>query len=307
MRFIGSLSTEEQAKTLEDYLLTLNVSSRVLHGSKGWELWVQDEDQRERAEQVLEEFQVSPDDPKYATAGSRARKLRREAEREAKKRQKNFVDLRERWQPVRGQFPLTVSLMVISVAVTLGVWSGERGGWIQNKLSITEYVRDGHLIRWHSGLPNVQHGEVWRLVTPIFMHFGIIHLVFNMLMLLQLGAMVEARKGTLLLLVLVLVSAVLSNLGQYWIHLPPVTYRGPAFGGMSGVVYALFGYIWMKSRYDPGSGFYLSSRSVAILIGWFFICLIGILPIANAAHAVGLGVGVAIGIAPYAWRKVRGR
>ena len=45
---------------------------------------------------------------------------------------------------------------------------------------------------------------------------------------------------------LVLVIAALSNLGQYFVS-------GPNFCGISGVVYGLFGYIWMKGRFDPAS------------------------------------------------------
>ena len=42
----------------------------------------------------------------------------------------------------------------------------------------------------------VRKGDVWRLVTPIFLHGGWIHLLFNMYMFFQFGALIETRKGT---------------------------------------------------------------------------------------------------------------
>ena len=63
---------------------------------------------------------------------------------------------------------------------------------------------------------DIERGEVWRLVTPILMHCNqILHIVFNLLMFRMLGTLIEVRRGTLRLAVLVLVSAAVSNYGQY--------------------------------------------------------------------------------------------
>ena len=70
-----------------------------------------------------------------------------------------------------------------------------------------------------------------------------------------------------------------------------------SFLGMSGVVYALFGYIWMKGLYEPEQGMIVHPNNVKIMLA-----LAGALhdrragPIANAAHFVGLVVGVAFGV-----------
>ena len=65
---------------------------------------------------------------------------------------------------------------------------------------------------------------------------------------------------------------------------------------MSGVVYGLVGYVWIRGKFDAGSGLYLHSSTVTMMLIWFFVCLVGIMgPIANAAHAAGLVSGMAWG------------
>ena len=135
-------------------------------------------------------------------------------------------------------------------------------------------------------MTEVRSGQVWRLITPIFIHFGILHLLFNMLWLKDLGFMVEQRKGTWRLAVLVLVLAELSNLAEY---LATNHFR---FGGMSGVVYGLLGYVYMKGRFDPASGLFLHQTVMIMMMIWFFLCLFNFIPnVANTAHAVGLSIG----------------
>ena len=85
--------------------------------------------------------------------------------------------------------------------------------------------------------------------------------------------------------------AACSNVLQFYVE------GSPLFGGMSGVVYGLLGYIWLRGKFDPGSGLYLHSSTVTMMIIWFFICLSGLLPfnVANTAHGVGLAMGMAWG------------
>jgi GlpG protein len=106
----------------------------------------------------------------------------------------------------------------------------------------------------------------------------------------QLGSMIEARQSALFLFGFIALSAMVSNLAQYFFG------RDVMFGGMSGVVYALAGYVWIRGKYDRSSGLYLDSQSVTILLIWLVVCFTGILgPIANGAHLAGLIVGMAWG------------
>jgi GlpG protein len=103
-----------------------------------------------------------------------------------------------------------------------------------------------------------------------------------------LGRLIEARKGSLFLLAFVLVIAIPSNLAQFILS-------GPLFGGMSGVVYGLFGYIWMKGRFAPREGLALDPTTVVIMLVWLVLGYLGMMNMANTVHTVGLIVGVTWG------------
>jgi membrane associated rhomboid family serine protease len=148
-------------------------------------------------------------------------------------------------------------------------------------------------------LPEVRRGEVWRLLTPIFLHFDLLHICFNLLWVKDLGSLIEKLSGVRVLLALVIVIGLLSNLAQFF-------FEGPFFGGMSGVVYGLLGYVWMKSKFDPGSGYVLHQQTVMVMLGWFVLCVVGVIgSVANYAHGAGLAVGVIWGFASSKMRPRR--
>ena len=79
---------------------------------------------------------------------------------------------------------------------------------------------------------------------------------------------------------------------------------------MSGVVYALFGYVWIKSKFDPGDGLFIDQSTAIILLAWFFLCFtmpVGTLSgggVANFAHAGGLISGALWGyISAARWNR----
>jgi len=138
--------------------------------------------------------------------------------------------------------------------------------------------------------------QYWRLVTPIFLHFGWLHIVFNCLWLWELGSRIEAVMGQFNMLMLCLVIALVSNLSQ-------AAYGGVGiFGGMSGVVYGLLGFAWVAPLLQPRWPIQPPAPVMLLMLGWLVACLVGLVEtlgfgaIANAAHVGGLLSGAFIGV-----------
>lgn len=148
-------------------------------------------------------------------------------------------------------------------------------------------------------LEEIRRGQIWRLITPIFIHLSILHILFNMLWFKDLGYLIEYKFGRAELITLMLVSGVISNLCQYFVS-------GPQFGGMSGVLYAMLGFVWVYKKLYNDFDYSLPARDIGIMIGWLLLCLTGLLgPIANTAHAGGLFVGMLFAVykAPVKWSR----
>jgi GlpG protein len=319
MRQIGVLPDALQARTLADYLLTLRIETQLMQEKDGWAVWVCDEDRVPQAREELEAFQKEPQAPKYTAAAPAAEAIRRDEDAEEQDYARRQTALRERMRsagkPSYGR-GLTLALLMVNVVVAvvtrLDLPSEERYRLpAMQALLIAPFHVKGPMIGWDE-LDAIRAGEVWRLITPIFIHMSFIHILFNLLVLHDLGGAIEMRRGPWRLGLLVLLTAVLSNVAQYYLgnllrldEMPRYA-PSPLFGGFSGVNYGFFGYIWMKSRFEPELGLQATPNLVIIMVGWFFLCLTGLVgSIANVAHAAGLLVGMGIALAPVAWRAVR--
>ncbi|MEW6983741.1 rhomboid family intramembrane serine protease GlpG [Colwelliaceae bacterium 6471] len=123
----------------------------------------------------------------------------------------------------------------------------------------------------------------YRIIGPAFFHFSWLHIVFNTMWWWQLGGSIEKALGKGALLNLFFVSAILSNVGQFIV-------AGENFGGLSGVVYGLVGYVWWYGWLAPKKGLTLSKPIIGILLFWLLLGYTEVLPfdMANTAHLLGL-------------------
>jgi GlpG protein len=296
VRQIGTLPKSLDARVFADYLLGLGIKTRVDDQPEGWQLWIYNEDHFAQARDELQNYVSAPDSPRYRDASLAAEAVRRKQEQIDRKFRKNDRRVADLWAyPGFRRRPLTM----IMVAVCVVVFLLQQSGWrfdVEEKLFFASYYMDptGQI---DDGLSGLRHGELWRLVTPIFMHGSILHILFNMSCLSYFGTLIEVRRGTIRLAGLVLISAVISNAGQFlWMERTDPG-KPHYFLGFSGVGYALFGYIWMKSLYEPEQGMMVHPNNINIMLLWLVLCMTGILgPIANAAHFIGLAVGVALGV-----------
>jgi len=290
MRLIGQIPNESSASTFSDYLYVQGIANEVEAEKDGWAVWIHSEDEWPKAKEMLALFLGNPSDPKFSQEAGRATELRAAAEAKVDEIEKRIFD---RTKVFRASMPYGVGgLTAILIGLCLTTHLLRNAGYeeqILRELFMTATERVGEFFQSARGLPEIRQGEFWRLFTPVMVHGSWLHVLLNMMWLLDLGSMIEGRKGTGRLGLMIVVLAVFSNLGQFYL-------KGPIFCGMSGVVYGLMGYVWMKSRYDLASGLYMHPHTVVMMIGWFFLCLIGAIPgIANGAHAAGLGLGMAWG------------
>lgn len=295
MRMIGTLPQKSQARKFSDFLLVNGIPNQVEEEADGYQLWVRDDRHLAAAERYFAEFQSNPEAETYRGQGASAGAIRARQERLAKK--SPVIDVRTHWHRLDTSIgPVTGALILLSVGITL-LAMADRSNELLDYFFITRYDVVGPYLQWSGGLPEIRHGQAWRLVTPIFIHSGVLHILFNMLWLKDLGSELERRQGSLYFSVLVLVVAILSNLGQYLL-------AGPNFGGMSGVVYGLLGYCWIRGRFDPSSGLSLNQGVVTMMIIWFVLCWTGLIGnVANWAHTFGLVAGMVWGFAAAKLRR----
>ena len=249
MRMIGQVEGEARARLFGDFLLVQGIENQV-EADKGnaWSVWIHAEEELERAKALLAEYRQNPADPKYQKLAGAAGNLKEQKRQEQLEYQKRLKKRRHLFRPMSsyGFGPVTFILIFISVVVYYIQWVMNHGDDKSvMQLFIANFSIEGNMIEWKRGLYEVRHGEIWRLFTPMFLHFSIMHIVFNMLWLRDLGSMIEARQNSFVLLILVLPIAAGSNCAQFF-------FSGPVFGGMSGVVYGLMGYIWIRGKLDPG-------------------------------------------------------
>ncbi|WP_415355074.1 rhomboid family intramembrane serine protease [Halioglobus sp. Uisw_031] len=184
--------------------------------------------------------------------------------------------------------PVTLALILLSIGGFL-MYLYTPMNWLNALSFSSSQVSD------NQGLFQAIDGQYWRLITPAFLHFGWLHIVFNCLWLWDLGRRVEQVMGHLNMFMLFLVIAVVSNASQFEFG------GGGLFGGMSGVVYGLLGFSWIAPQLQPAWPIQPPKAIMIFMVGWLVVCMSGMVEvlgfgaIANAAHLGGLLCGAVVG------------
>ena len=200
------------------------------------------------------------------------------------------VSVLPKWHIVIGHilpFPVTTLFLLLSFIGAILVGFDTHGTLIDYFTFQTLRAKYTNAL---SGI--MQHYEIWRLITPIFLHFGIGHILFNSLWLWELGRRIELIHGHIALLCLILLSGIASNITQFaYQHLI-------LFGGMSGVIYALLGYIWSWNNTAGRAKIPLPNAVMGVMLASMLLCMVGLTEVlglgatANAAHVGGLVFGL---------------
>lgn len=262
-----AFSRERDARLLADYLKFkgIRVDYRFNQADHPHSLMLLNEQQLDEARAVVQEFIQNPQDQKYQQAAWQ---------------QGAVVSLQRSgqssWLSMLRQgllSPLTSVVLILCVLV----YFASILGWFTS------------LQQWLVFQPLSQlsdNQQWWRLIGPAFMHFSALHIIFNLLWWGMLGAQIERRLGTINLLLIFLLTATFSNYAQYMAS-------GPSFGGLSGVVYGVMGFVWWCGVLRPGWGLSLSRPLVGFILVWLILGYTDMLwvKMANTAHTVGLATG----------------
>jgi GlpG protein len=264
MMRITQFNNPRMAQAFVDYMASRGVRLTIERESH-FVIMLEDESKLDMVENELAQFVRDPNHPRYQAAswhtGNTESGLRYE-------RSNIWANIRER------AGPLTMTMMIACVAVFI----------------LMQIVGDETVLGW-LGWPDgpEQYFQVWRWFSHALLHFSLLHILFNLMWWWYLGGAVEKRLGSGKLFVIMLISALLTG----WMQ---AKFSGALFGGLSGVVYALMGYCWLRGERDPESGIYLERGLMGFAIVWLIIGWYGAfgLSIANAAHVTGLLVGLAM-------------
>ncbi len=280
MREIGTISNYELADRFVNFIRSKGIEAEVRKGETDeFEVWILFEQQLSQSKTLWKEFNNKPHDLIYIEKAKEGVEIKKIAEKEMKEEIKKQARFKRKITNQSHSFNATISLIVISGLLYL--IQSRFQSEIQSFFSFSQYRG--------KNFPEILNGQIWRLFTPIFLHATFWHLFFNMMWLFQLGQMIERERGNLYLLFLTLMIGSLANTAQYLV-------TGGNFLGMSGVVYGLFGFIWVKSHVELNQNYFLSSFTIGFLLVYYLLCVFGIFGnIANTNHGVGLCSGILFG------------
>ncbi|MFJ2285686.1 rhomboid family intramembrane serine protease [Pseudomonas iridis] len=163
-------------------------------------------------------------------------------------------------------------------------------------LTFLDFRVIGEYIHFTPLADSLAAGQWWRLVTPMLIHFGILHLAMNGMWYWELGRRIESRQGSINLIGLTLLFSLVSNYAQF------VWSGATLFGGLSGVLYALLGHCWIFQLLAPNPAYRLPRGVLVMMLVWLVVCMSGLISmigfgeIANAAHVSGLLIGCFTGL-----------
>lgn len=265
---LAELNSASAAQTFAAYCLSCHWPVRVVVlAADRAELYVE-EAVAAKVQHELELFIVTPDHPKYSGAAW-------EQNQPAIQGSGSFgvLPVWQRMRKMAGVWTQTVALLCVLVFIGQQIWPVD----IYNQLkffSPWQFQQD-----WLS----------WRWLTPALLHFGVAHLMFNLLAWWLFAGRIEVYLGTRLLVMLSLFAALLSNSAQFLLD-------NDQFGGLSGVAYAVMGFVWCYGWRFKDPNVRLNHADIGIAMIFLVLGFADLLWVktANWAHLVGLLVGIGV-------------
>lgn len=264
-----AFNQQSPAHLLANYLTSQGISASVVQDEKEFVVVLDDAVHLDRAKRIAEDFLTNPTHPKYQQAAWDSGKNVQLAPSGSGFSMGNIIE-----DAIKAPFTSIVFLLCVAV-------------YVLSLLGLFAPIAQ-HLLMQPFSVLSENH-EWWRLLGPAFIHFSALHIIFNLLWWGMLGAKIERTLGVSMLLIVFLVSAAISNAAQA-LFSEPVQANLYLFGGLSGVVYAVMGFVWWLGWLRPSWGLSLPNSIVGFMLVWLVLGYADILWVnmANAAHTAGL-------------------
>ena len=299
MREIGQLPDPKSASLFSDYLLTKGMKSELRTNSdQTISVWLINESQLDESRRLLAEYLHDPDLPALASASQQAKTLRQAESKLQREYARRVVDAGSVYDSGRFLRRTPVVTMIVALSIGVSLWTN----FGKNFSVVIEYInfttpryddQDGWVI---DSLNGALGYEPWRLVAPMFLHMNFMHLLFNMSWAVNLGGMIEREKGSKMFLAIVLFTHIASCFAEYFWDIYGLEKHTILFGGFSGAIYGMIGFVWMYAQNCRGTYLRLSASDIQWALIWMVLCFTGALgPVANGAHAGGLVAGMFMG------------
>ena len=263
----------------------LTVTSKMVHGESF--------DMLGKNKKHIEEFLAAFETRKSSSADlinewqNRINSLREETIKIAAKEIEQAEELEKIMNLSKGNLYVTYAIIVINVLVFIAM--GTSG------VSFISPTGED-IVKWGGNfLPLTVSGDWWRLITCVFVHIGIIHLLFNMYALYAIGVYLERMLGKIRYATAYLCTGVFASLASLWWHKMPI-----ASAGASGAIFGMYGVFLalLSTSLIPKQVRKQLLQSIGIFV--FYNLAYGLKSgVDNAAHIGGLLSGLVIGYIYY--------
>lgn len=269
-------SEEAPARLLVNYLNAQNISAHLVNQvSKGTEqscsfvVVIANEEQAEEAKAICRTFLHNPNDKRFQSVAWESG--------EAMQQTQPFLPSSHRLFAQISAAPSTFLILLLCVLVYV--------------LFSVDPESTFELLYFQPYEQLVGSGQWWRLWSPAIIHLSILHIAFNVMWWWTLGKDFELLFGHFFVMLFFLITALASNYAQFLVS-------GSGFGGLSGVVYAMFGCVWWLGWLKPTWGLQLPKPLIGFMLVWMVLGYADVLFIsmANTAHSVGLVCGCLIAV-----------
>ncbi len=271
MRLIGSLPDEDSAEKFCDYLSAQDIEAVHRPDGELWTVWCLDNNALEEARGKFATYRENQEDPSVAALVKQGEDERiPTAEAIELNPDRGLERPRQAMVSIYQRAPVTLAVVWLCIFVALFSDLGQsltsatmQGLSFCNpvKVVVTEPAAQGH--------EDVSRGELWRVITPMFLHFGPLHLAFSLFALFQLGWLFESQGRSVHLAIVLFGAGIVGNIAQYCCD------GWPLFGGMSGATFGLVAFAWVRMHRYPNEGLRVANESVLLVLLLIVIGFVG--------------------------------